>query len=83
MHMTETFPHLSKAPIIEAVIDFRAALAPTFNVEKLQEAHATIRRDYPQMKTQRSWMGQMMQAAGKPPEQAIREAKLHAGNLPD
>jgi uncharacterized protein (TIGR04255 family) len=73
MHMSEAFPHLSKAPIIEAVIDFRAALAPTFNVEKLQEAHPTIRQDYPQMKTQRSWMGQMMQAAGKPPKQAIRD----------
>jgi len=71
--MSETFPHLSKAPIIEAVIDFRTALAPTFNVEKLQEAHATIRQDYPQMKTQRSWMGQMMQTAGKPPKQAIRD----------
>ena len=53
--MSETFPHLSKAPIIEAVIDFRAALAPTFNVEKLQEAHAIIRQDYPQLKVQRSW----------------------------
>ena len=73
MHLTETFPHLSKAPIIEAVIDFRAALAPTFNVEKLQEAHAIIRQDYPQLKVQRSWMGQMMQTAGKPPEQAIRD----------
>jgi uncharacterized protein (TIGR04255 family) len=31
----------------------RAAVAPTFDVEKLQEAHATIRQDYPQMKTQR------------------------------
>ena len=71
--MNETFPHLSKAPIIEAVIDLRAALAPTFNVEKLQEAHATIRQDYPQMKTQRSWLGQMMQTAGNPPKQGIRD----------
>jgi uncharacterized protein (TIGR04255 family) len=71
--MSETFPHLPKAPIIEAVIDLRAALAPTLNVEKLQEAHPTIRHDYPQMKTQRSWVGQMMQAAGKPPTQAMRD----------
>jgi uncharacterized protein (TIGR04255 family) len=71
--MSEIFPHLSKAPIIEAVIDLRAAVAPTFDVEKLQEAHATIRQDYPQMKTQRSWMGQMMQTVGKPPKQAIRD----------
>lgn len=71
--MNEMFPHLSKAPIIEAVIDLRAALAPTFNVEKLQEAHARIRSDYPEIKTQRSWMGQMMQTAGKPPKQAIRD----------
>ena len=71
--MSETFPHLSKAPIIEAVIDLRTALALTFNVEKLQEAHAAIRQDYPQMKTQRGWIGQMMQAAGKPPTQAIRD----------
>ena len=71
--MSEPFPHLSKAPIIEAVIDLRAALAPAFNVEKLQEAHAMIRHDYPEMKTQRSWMGQMMQTAGKPPKQAIRD----------
>jgi uncharacterized protein (TIGR04255 family) len=71
--MSETFPHLPKAPIIEAVIDLRAALAPTLNVEKLQGVHPTIRHDYPQMKTQRSWVGQMMQAGGKPPTQAMRD----------
>jgi len=50
------------------------ALAPTFNVEKLQEAHAAIRQDYPQVKPQRRLDGpQMMQTAGKPPEQAIRD----------
>src|SRR5437879_12064256 len=54
--MSETFPHLSKAPIIEAVIDLRTALAPTLNVEIIQEAHATFRQDYLQLTTKHTWM---------------------------
>ena len=71
--MSTSFPHLSKAPIVEAVIDFRVGLAPNFEIEVFRQAQEKIGSEYPGMKAQRSWLGQMMQIPGKPPEQAVRD----------
>ena len=50
--------HLSKAPITEAIIDFRATLPETYRVESLRAAGKKIQNDYPTIEEQRSFEGQ-------------------------
>lgn len=62
---------LSRAPIVEAVIDLRAK--PTANWEP-EELKALLKRelpDYPVVQTQRAFKTELKATAGKPPEQNL------------
>jgi uncharacterized protein (TIGR04255 family) len=44
-----TIRHLSKAPIVEAVIDFRVKSRPDFDAAQLETATANVQNDYPKI----------------------------------
>jgi len=39
-------PHLTKAPIVETILDFRVSLPPTFAIETLKTAEARMPDGY-------------------------------------
>jgi uncharacterized protein (TIGR04255 family) len=47
--------HLSSAPIIEAIVDLRAALSPTFNPESFAAARPHLATEYPIMEERRAF----------------------------
>ncbi len=51
--------HLDKAPITEALIDFRVSLPESFEADSLERAGQTIVREYPIKQTQRYVMGKL------------------------
>jgi uncharacterized protein (TIGR04255 family) len=48
--------HLNNAPIVEAIIDFRVRLAPTFDVTTFATLKETLSVDYPKMKNRREFV---------------------------
>lgn len=51
--MSASFPHLSKAPIAEAIIDFRVRLAADFDVARIKELHLQFQDRYPGIEDQK------------------------------
>ena len=67
------FPHLTDAPITEALIDFRVSLASEFDPNGFQAAQKDISLRYPQMEAMRFLAGGFEVKDGKPvhlPEQS-------------
>jgi hypothetical protein len=40
------FPHLSKVPIVETILDFRVSMPPAFTIETLKTAEARMPDGY-------------------------------------
>ena len=51
--MQEDYPILEKAPVKEAVIDFRVKLVSEFDVKKIDSMHELIKERYPETQEQR------------------------------
>ena len=49
-----SFPHLTKAPILEAVIDVKIKILPEQSLDILKNAHDKIKVDYPDIKQRKS-----------------------------
>ena len=57
--------HLRKAPIVEAVVDFRVALAPDFSPEDLRAAKERLSRHYPKVSEKKRFSEQVEFVVGK------------------
>ena len=68
---SEKFPHLSRAPIVEAVIDLRAKPSVQFDQKDFQKRLEERLPDYPTVRPQRTFQGEFKAEAGKPPEQRV------------
>ena len=67
------FPHLSKAPIVETILDFRVSLSPAFAIETLKTAEARMPDGYSLVKTHRGWLGEITVAPEQSPQQAVQD----------
>ena len=67
------FPHLSKAPIIEAVLDFRVSQRPDFAVESLKLAEARLPDGYRCAKTQKGYASKVLFGPELAPRHAMQD----------
>lgn len=74
----EKYPHLPKAPIVEAVIDWRAKLPADFDIARLKEVKELIARGYSHVDEQRQFEHVFQQTAGAEPQQSFRELGIQA-----
>jgi uncharacterized protein (TIGR04255 family) len=70
---TEKFPHLSRAPIVEAVLELRCRAGLAWDQEAFQNRLKSLLPDYPQMQAQRLLQHELRAEAGKPPEQLLKD----------
>jgi len=78
--MTESvsdYPHLSKAPIVEAVIDFRVKLPSEFKLDVFQSLRAQLTQDYPRFEEQQIVQQMIKQEAGSAAEVSTRFSGIH------
>ncbi|MGD1001820.1 MAG: TIGR04255 family protein [Candidatus Brocadiia bacterium] len=68
---SETFPHLPRAPIVEAVIDLRAKPSVPWDQEAFQKRLKEKLPDYPTAQQLRQFQGQLTAEAGKLPEHRV------------
>lgn len=69
------WPHLPKAPIVEALIDFQVRLPAETTLEVLSEYHAEVKDRYPERRTRSSWSGKIaFPAEGRPSVEAYEAA---------
>lgn len=69
--ISETFPHLTRAPIVEAVIDLRANPSVQWDQDDFQKRLKQQLSDYPTAQPQRRFQGEIKAEAGKPFEQRV------------
>ena len=69
--LSERFPHLSRAPIVEAAIDLRAILSVQLHQEDFQKCLKQKLPDYPTAQPQLRFQGEIKAEAGKPLEQHV------------
>lgn len=67
------FPHLSKAPIVEGVLDFRVSQRPDFKVETLKLAEAKLPEGYRLIKPQKGYAGHIFFGPDAAPQQAVHD----------
>jgi uncharacterized protein (TIGR04255 family) len=73
LDFSETFPHLQKAPVVEAVLDFRAPAAVALDQATMQAQLAAQLPDYPKILGQRMVESTFKSEAGKSPEASARD----------
>ncbi len=73
LNFSELFPHLNKAPIVEAVLDFRASAAVALDQAAMQVQLAARLPDYPKILGQRMVESTFKSEAGKSPEASARD----------
>jgi uncharacterized protein (TIGR04255 family) len=66
------YPHLNKAPIVEAVIDFRVKLPSDFKLDVFQPLRTQLGPDYPGFEKQQIFEQVIKQEAGSLPEVSTR-----------
>jgi uncharacterized protein (TIGR04255 family) len=67
--ISEAFPHLPRAPIVEAVIDLRVKPSVQWAQEDFEKHLKEKLSDYPTAQSLRSIQGEFKSETGKPPEQ--------------
>jgi uncharacterized protein (TIGR04255 family) len=75
------YPHLSKAPIVEAVIDFRVKLPSDFKLEVFHPLRTQLAEDYPGFEEQQIIEQTIKQEPGKGPEFSTRLPGIHSHRL--
>jgi uncharacterized protein (TIGR04255 family) len=74
---TGVFPHLSKAPITEAIIDFRVKLPDGFDIGKFATLRHKLERDYPHVEEKKLLQSGFQQEVGKQPVRIWNELGVH------
>lgn len=77
----DQYPHLSRAPIVEAVIDFRAKLPAAFKLEEFQSLRERLAEDYPGFEQQHVFEQVIRQEAGQVMEFSTRVPVIHGYRL--
>jgi uncharacterized protein (TIGR04255 family) len=67
--IAEKFPHLSKAPVVEAVIDFRALASEPWNHERNKTELQQLLPAYPTIRPQREFQHEFTATPPQPPHQ--------------
>lgn len=75
------YPHLSKAPIVEAVIDFRGKLPSDFKLDAFQPLRTQLAQDYPGFEEQQIVQQTIKHEAGSAAEVSTRFSGLHGYRL--
>lgn len=75
------YPHLSNAPIVEAVVDFRVKLPPDFKIESFNKLCETLKTQYPRFEQQQQIQHTFRKESEKPPEISTRMLGLHSYQL--
>lgn len=75
------YPHLSKAPIVEAVIDFRVKLSPDFKLAAFQGLRSQLVKDYPGFEEQQIVEQTLKQTLGSAAEVSTRFSGVHGYRL--
>lgn len=65
------FPHLTRAPVVEALVDLRVRARPTFDLKVLEELHSRIKDRYPTSKPIRQVMATFGMKEGEPAGQKV------------
>src|SRR6266446_4750720 len=78
---TERYPHLSKAPIVEAVVDFRVKLPSDFKLEVFLALRQQLEKQYPRFDEQQTIEQTLRQEPGKPTEFSTRVLGIHSHRL--
>ena len=73
---SDDFPHLSHAPITEALIDILVDLPETSGVKLLQDLHFTIREHYPEAKARHRWESKIEVRPGETPDVSAGESTV-------
>lgn len=71
------WPHLPRAPVHEAVFDFRVQLPEDVDHRKLLGLHAQFEKDYPIREERRGFRGQIEIRGGRPVGTAARDLGVH------
>jgi len=75
------YPHLSKAPIVEAVIDFRVKLPSDFKLDAFQPLRVQLAGDYPGFEEQQIVQQMIKQEPGSAAEVSTRFSGVHGYRL--
>lgn len=75
------YPHLSKAPIVEAVIDFRVKLPSDFKLEVFHPLRGRLAEDYPNVEEQQIIEQMVIQEPGQVAEVSTRLSGIHGHRL--
>lgn len=73
MNMADSYLHLPHAPIIEAVIDWRAKLPPSLDIESLKKVGESFGPKYKFVEEERKFQFAIKQAVGVNPEVSSRQ----------
>jgi len=65
--------HLSKAPITEAVVDFRVSHSPDFHPDQLRQARELLAPDYPKIEERKGLEALVALAGGQSPQALTRD----------
>lgn len=79
--VADEYPHLSKAPIVEAVIDFRVKLPSEFKLELLHPLRARLEEGYPDVEEQQIIEQMVKQEPGQATEFSTRVSEIHGHRL--
>jgi uncharacterized protein (TIGR04255 family) len=71
INLSENFPQLSRAPIVEAVLDLRAKPSVQWDQEAFKQQLKEVLPDYPKIEAQRAFKGEIKAGVGQPPEQRV------------
>src|SRR6266542_3397076 len=77
----ESYPHLGKAPIVEAVIDFRVKLSADFKLEVFHPLRTHLAEEYPGFEEQQIIEQIIKQEPGQGPEFSTRLSGIHGHRL--
>ncbi len=75
------YPHLSKAPIVEAVIDFRVKLPSDFKLDAFQSVRSKLAKDYPGFEEQQIVQQMLKQEPASAAEVSTRFSGVHGYRL--
>lgn len=75
------YPHLSKAPIVEAVIDFRVKLPSEFKLDAFQPLRYQLAKDYPGFEELQIVQQMIKQEPGSAAEVSTRFSGIHGYRL--
>ena len=74
--ISEKFPHLSRAPIVEAIMEIRARAEGTWEEAALRTHFEPKLSGYAYLDTQRLFQHQVKMQVGQPPEQIVKDLGL-------